>query len=824
MEHEEENIKNKLKKYTSDKLIYIIVTVTAGLLLDIYVNLTENTFITVTESYISSIYSAIVTVAVLCISLIALISDKLEKTYYGYKLKEIILFEESVLNFKKYLYLSFGSMALATIAFLFEYEISVVNTITALILAEIYLEFLMTTIIFKTIINETYCYEIVESHIKNDKVQNGEESQEEYEREIIRLFNSLKYFTEAQNQEKVNKVTELIVILNEKNKTLTENDKVYQVLLNQLREIVIPLADNFGYNQMIKDIILLSNHTRLEKAGKEDLYIIPIENMMFWDDETFLKNNYFNQIIKICYISEYSDNKITDNEIEYILYKYFVSIINNRLSTEKVRNQLIVNYLNELSHFYWGKSNDCIVPVDSKTLLDVFKEYVLKNENHKEREYIYKLILKNVYVNNRYYNSNIFPLTISYMLQSFYSYIYCEKELLNEDYRNSLKDLFLLTISDKTNKKFKFSDLVADHIKAIVPAVAKRIEKNDNIEQSFEFFISDYLCIKNTVWTDSFNKEFLLMLYLIYYTRLLPVSFLALFNEWDKVRDEVVNIIWDKFDLSTKKIKEEFRNQCNQFAQLLNCNYSINDDAEKELFESINEEKKKINQIQEIPQECNIEEITNKLCDLMEQEKVFGWDTELTKGTKMNNFKFSNIEENKWITNNFTAKKFKATIINAVHYAINSYASKITVETNGDLDLTELSKLRNNYNARNFNFNEYLTYDQCKDFSSPIKDIENNTNYVDTSEIRIPILFNKDEFKFNAQIISKEDIDLTDDECIEYLREFKAYNGFYDVNGALYPKDEAIEIIKKQYKKEVFQFKLLVSFNKEDILYINFKY
>lgn len=824
MEHKEENKKKRSEKYTSNKLIYIIVIVNAGFLLDIYVNLTGNTFITITESYISSIYSAIVTVAVLCISLIALISDKLEKTYYGYKLKEIILFDESPLNFKKYLCLSFGSMALATLLFFFGYKMSLANTITALMLAEICLESLMTNIIFKIITNETYCYKIVETYIKQNIARNGEEAQEKYEREITRLFNSLKYFTEAQNQEKVNKVTELIVILNEKNKTLTENDKVYQVLLNQLREIAIPLADNFGYNQMVKDIILFSSHTRLEKAGKEDLYIIPIENMMFWDDKTLLNNNYFNQIIKICYINEYSDNKITDIEIEYILYKYFVSIINNRLSTEKVRNQLIVNYLNELSHFYWGKSNDCIVPVDSKTLLDVFKEYVLKNENHKEREYIYKLILKNVYVNNRYYNSNIFPLTISYMLQSFYSYIYCEKELLNEDYRNSLKDLFLLTISDKTNKKFKFSDLVADHIKAIVPAVAKRIEKNDNIEQSFEFFISDYLCIKNTVWTDSFNKEFLLMLYLIYYTRLLPVSFLALFNEWDKVRDEVVNIIWDKFDLSTKKIKEEFRNQCNQFAQLLNCNYSINDDAEKELFESINEEKKKINQIQEIPQECNIEEITNKLCDLMEQEKVFGWDTELTKGTKMNNFKFSNIEENKWITNNFTAKKFKATIINAVHYAINSYASKITVETNGDLDLTELSNLRNNYNARNFNFNEYLTYDQCKDFSSPIKDIENNTNYVDTSEIRIPILFNKDEFKFNAQIISKEDIDLTDDECIEYLREFKAYNGFYDVNGALYPKDEAIEIIKKQYKKEVFQFKLLVSFNKEDILYINFKY
>lgn len=392
MEHKEENKKKRSEKYTSNKLIYIIVIVNAGFLLDIYVNLTGNTFITITESYISSIYSAIVTVAVLCISLIALISDKLEKTYYGYKLKEIILFETSVLNFKKYLYLSFGSIAFATIVFFLGYKKSVVNTITTLMLAEIYLEYLMTKNIFNIITNETYCYEIVESHLKNDKVQNGEKSQEEYEREITRLFNSLKYFTEAQNQEKVNKVTELIVILNEKNKTLTENDKVYQVLLNQLREIAIPLADNFGYNQMVKDIILFSSHTRLEKAGKEDLYIIPIENMMFWDDKTLLNNNYFNQIIKICYINEYSDNKITDIEIEYILYKYFVSIINNRLSTEKVRNQLIVNYLNELSHFYWGKSNDCIVPVDSKTLLDVFKEYVLKNENHKEREYIYKLI------------------------------------------------------------------------------------------------------------------------------------------------------------------------------------------------------------------------------------------------------------------------------------------------------------------------------------------------------------------------------------------------------------------------------------------------
>ena len=97
-------------------------------------------------------------------------------------------------------------------------------------------------------------------------------------------------------------------------KNLIENNEVYQILLNQLREIVTPLADNFGYNQMVKDIILLSKQTRTDK-GKEDLYLIPIENMRFWDDKALLKNNYFNQIIKIRYINEYHNNEITEKEV-----------------------------------------------------------------------------------------------------------------------------------------------------------------------------------------------------------------------------------------------------------------------------------------------------------------------------------------------------------------------------------------------------------------------------------------------------------------------------------------------------------------------------
>ena len=115
--------------------------------------------------------------------------------------------------------------------------------------------------------------------------------------------------------------------------------------------------------------------------------------MRFWDDKALLKNNYFNQIIKIRYINEYHNNEITEKEVEFILYIYFVSLINNQLCTEKVRNQLIFNYFNNISRFYWKKSDDSLLSSDSTALLTIFIEYVLKNDNHKEREYIYKLIL-----------------------------------------------------------------------------------------------------------------------------------------------------------------------------------------------------------------------------------------------------------------------------------------------------------------------------------------------------------------------------------------------------------------------------------------------
>lgn len=81
----------------------------------------------------------------------------------------------------------------------------------------------------------------------------------------------------------------------------------------------------------------------------------------------------------------------------------------------------------------------------------------------------------------------------------------------------------------------------------------------------------------------------------------------------------------------------------------------------------------------------------------------------------------------------------------------------------------------------------------------------------------------KDSFKYNIKISKIENEHLTLDECAEYIEGSKCYNGFYNIDGVLLPKEKAILSIQKLFCKERYTFKLMVSFQKDDIIHVNYK-
>lgn len=269
-------------------------------------------------------------------------------------------------------------------------------------------------------------------------------------------------------------------------------------------------------------------------------------------------------------------------------------------------------------------------------------------------------------------------------------------------------------------------------------------------------------------------------------------------------------------------INEEFNIQCKQFSDLLDYPYNINNESQIDLFKSINNEKKKLNDTLSAPQKCDIKTITSKLSELMVEEKIHGWVETLNEVTETKTHEFSYVDENKWIENDLTAKGIKDNILCAVQAYITTYAKRISL--NDNTALTKLSELGNTHNVRNFNLDDLLMLDNHnQDYMDVKKDFERKINYINTPGITIPLLFNEDSFKLNAQIISIEHCKLTDDECNRQLEKLSEYNGYYDVNGALYSRGEAIDAIKKIYTKQKVQYKLIVSFNNEDVILLILK-
>ena len=82
-------MKSRLRNFFMNSGYVAGVIVICGIVMDIGVNITKFSLVTVTESYMDYIYSAIITIAILSFSIIALIAGMFSNTYYGYKLAEV---------------------------------------------------------------------------------------------------------------------------------------------------------------------------------------------------------------------------------------------------------------------------------------------------------------------------------------------------------------------------------------------------------------------------------------------------------------------------------------------------------------------------------------------------------------------------------------------------------------------------------------------------------------------------------------------------------------------------------------------------------------
>lgn len=823
-----------MKKWRN-KIPYFIFLIGVGL--DIGVNITGKYLFSVTESYMDSIFAAIITVSVLCFSFVALISSFLERVYLGYKLRDIIQFKNSPINIKKYITISLCAICVGILLLSGNFVLSCANSLLALLVALVWIEGDAAFVIYDMITNEKYLNELVRGNFSLN-VECSSMDLEEFHTHTDKVIAGLRVCINDNDAKDKEKVCDMMVELGSQIKKRKGEDdyyKYYNYFNDKVRGCIDSFARTFGFNELINLIVKVYTSISDFEYGRIDLYIIPIRNMRYWSDQQLLEYNYFDQLKEIDLLEVYKEKKVTNSEVERILYEYFDNIMHNCICTKDVKKQLIERYMAELLKLYWKTNSNGIEP-DINNLLNILRYYVLKNYNKEEREYVFKVIVRQIFYNNSTYEKKKYFDFLSFFFQAFYAYTMCETETLNEKYRQGLLKTFNLEFSSASIAKMSTSLLIRIDIKEILFALGRRIiHGQDSLERRFENF-PEYSMAKTVVWTQEFNITYMFMLYLIFYDEVGFYSIYSVFLQWDEINDnekkiQILEHIQNKFDMTTGLLKKAFVDQCQEYEKVLNHHGNISDENQKNLFDYISKEytklkKESLNQHVSLG-EIKYRDVLKEIDELMQRNNVFGWKLDCSMDTYIKFFMPYCISRKKYRTSHNTARAIQGGILQAFQRYIQQHSKELilTFDLNGIIEMKSFIQ-SNTYDARNYTFTEdwaLARFREEKEFVSLEKEQE-KIELINTPQIYENLFFVKDKFCFSAKISDISFEDLTEKECADFLEDSKCYNGLYNVDGALMSKEEAIEFVKKIYCKERYGFKLILGFNKEDVAHIKFKH
>lgn len=803
-----------------------------GIILDVIVNTTDIYWISVSESYMDTIFAGIITISILCFTFFALISSFFDNKYLGYKLKDVIHFPNSPVYWENYIMVSLLSIIIGVCLLVLNFRISCVNSMTALLSSLVLLEANIALKSYRMITDEFYVYKLVYTYF-GESTSNKEMKLKEFQAHMDRILGALSNAIDGKKYDEKDKICEMLSALSTQVQINIEKWKNYdfeKYFDTKVRVYMDKFAKVFGYNEMVIFIINIYMKIDDSKYSKRDLFEIPLKNMRFWNDQLLLENNYFDQIIKIDLQEVYIQNKISNSEIESALYVYFDSLINNRLCTESVRKQLIEDCIATLMKGQWTTNEKGVEP-DVNTLLNILNKFVLNNDDLGERKYIFQAIIRQAFYNSIPFNQNKYFDFLSRFFQAFYAFIFCEKETLNENYREELKKTFITEFSSPSIPKMCAPRLLQMNIQGILSAFGRIIQKEvKSQDRRFEKF-HPYMAAKTTVWTLEFNIDYMFMLYVIFIDEVGSYG-IENFISWSDITAEdqrrIFGELLKKFDIDTGKLQECFMEQCKQYEDLIKHSGNIREEEQKKLFSYVSEkytalQKEKASEIDFEKENITNDEVMTHINTLMEEDHFFGWDPEYCSKSSIKFNMQDRFSKKEYRSIQTTARTIQNGIVQAVNSYIRQYGKKLVLS----LDLEGINDMYNfisetKYDTRNYTFKSNWPlgkYRGKKEFLD-LEEKENLVDFVQTPQIYEHLYFNREKFRFNAKISEMKIVELNDKECEQFIENLKKYNGLYNVDGALLTKEEAMKMVKQLYCKERYSFELMTSLNNNDVTYI----
>lgn len=805
-----------------------------GIILDLGVNISNTSLITVDGDFVSNIYSAIVTISVLSFSLIALISGFLNSKFYGYELREILNFPNSPVKMTRFIILSLGNVLLATVALELGYVICTVNTLLILLIETIMLIAYMGIKICHLMINKDESVELVKQYYLFLDEQK-KLSYDSFCKNLIKLAQAWDDTLKEHDAANKDIIWDMIACLCEPINKVEKQQyyQFYRYFDSIIKTNIINHSLTFGYFSMIKDVIKIYEKIGASNYDKRDIYAMPLEAIRFYDDKVLLGLNVLTVIMDIPLTDDYKEGKITSDDLEWIYYRYFNALIHNRYCTVETKKELVQKYIHELSRVNSLDNGKILLTEEQLALLNIFRYRVFQNSDQEERKFIYESLLYETLTNNRFNQHSNYFFYLSIIAQMAYSYVVLEVETLTNQYREELKNLILNDINFPNVAILNLSIIVKMNIQGILKALANRIEANNNYTNKYEYFSMEFVA-KSAIWTEEFDIRFFFMLYLIYNRKVAHISLLAFFKDWDVIdnnrKKKIIYEMKSLFDLTSYKLSYSTIEMLESLATLFKTDANIPENTQLKVFEQLNECECSI--VKKLANEpvilnSNKEIVYTELIKIMNREKVYGWDSSYNNETPIMIRVPDLICRKKNRDERSTAYDLKNAIIEAIHNYIRK-TSELELSFNQEgLQMLKQFLENTSFDSRNYSFTDDLCWNKearNSDVFNKIIFLDDEIDLIQTNGINEYFYFSKDNFMYNVNIIDCKLHTLESKESEEIIEGSKTYNGLYNIEGALFSKTEAIDILKKLFCRQSLAFELMISFKPKEITHIKFKH
>lgn len=786
-------------------LVYIVLAI----LDDLFISPSGKVYLTVSDTYIDVVFASLCTIAVLGNAILSIVIGSFSNKIYGLTVKEILAALPQKGGIVQTVILSFC----AIIAGIPAYAFGFCTTVTALAVSLTCLLALSSWRLWSLLSNDEYQDNVLKQIMISDQF-----SPEFY---LSRWYSELEKAIQINDQSAQNQYIELIKGLCDKVGT-----NIAPALDRNARDVFPIACEHLGFVDAYQKILCLS----------------PMGNRT--PDALLIANAYCHQIM-YCdeqHITSYRIPETVEDILErmgedrfattYFAYEYYRALKDNQILSSHAKDSIMKGLFEKLCYLRDGHKG----ATRENIILNIAKKDVFENEDVNDRQHLWELLLYPVFNTNRFSIDRCYVSLIAQLFRALYFYSNLETETLNQPYRTNLATLFQYGNRGKNNETITLERLVTEKSDTIIIWLADDLITCPRDQGSIFDYYAFNAVVKNAIWTQKNRAWFAFAYYLIaeYHFPVFPLLDALKSDDYDiELRTDLCRCIVNLFDCNGK-LTEDFKSFVLALRKFVGTASLLPDDFIAENFRCFNEMLQALNEENNATLDSSTAANTDEFNRIMIDSCASIGGVEYCDTISLDNAPVISVTQNvhKRSDNNLisSAKAMAEPVKEMLNRLLHSTLPPVSLSFDQKGVHALHNKLKDrDYKIRNYTFvNDWglLKQENVREseeylaLAAEIQTIQllRETHFYD-------YFFLKDEkIMFNVKALSYRPDAPTDQQCEKYLAQCKIADGKYQIDGAVYHYDNAVQYIKKFYIVEYIDLSIATNINEQSGFRVKFDY